>query len=69
MVETRDCYGLKEFAKKAQATKEAVRRAILAGTIKAERFESIYLIPKNQVEVFNAKRRNYPKHIQQKKKG
>lgn len=67
MVDTKDCYSLRQFAEKAQATKEAVRQAIKAKVIEAEKFDkSYYLIPKNQLEIFKSKKRNYPKNIKRK---
>ncbi len=62
MVETNHYFTMKEFAKKADCSKEAIRQAIERGSIKnAFKLETIWLIPKTQLEPFKASKRNYPK--------
>lgn len=67
MVETKNAYSIRQFAEKAEVSKEAVRKAIDAGTIKAELFDTMWIIPKSELENFVSKKRSYPKQISRKK--
>ena len=58
MTDTKDCYTLTEFAKKAVVSKNAISKAIKAGKIEvAERVGTAMLIKKSELEKYKAIKR------------
>lgn len=56
MVDTRDCLSVRQFAKEAGVTKAAIFKAVNEKRIKAEKIDTVLLIPKSELSKFLTKK-------------
>lgn len=56
MTDTKDCWSVRQFAKEAGVSKEAIFKAIREGRIKAEKVDTVLLVPKSELSKYMAKK-------------
>ncbi|MCB9800471.1 MAG: excisionase family DNA-binding protein [Candidatus Omnitrophica bacterium] len=56
MTDTKHCLSVRQFAKNAGVTKEAIFKAIREGRIKAEKVDTALLIPKSELRKYLARK-------------
>jgi len=56
MTDTKDCLSVRQFAKEAGVTKAAIIKAINEDRIRAEKVDTVFLIPKSELQKYLSKK-------------